>query len=131
MKSESSVHVVGRVERGLVTTALWIVAALTVVPLALVVAKAVEPASGSGYVDLGNFSRAWTQGDFGTALVNSLIVSTVVVIVCVVLATLAGYALGVLRPRGGALIAVLFVLGIIVPFEALVIPLYFQLRGGS
>ena len=75
-----------------------------------------------------NFERAWTDGQFGHHLIVSLVVTTSIVVISGVGSVLAGYALGTLRtPLRGPLLA-LFVGGIVVPYEALLIPLYYHLR---
>ena len=51
-----------------------------------------------------------------------------VVPISVVLATLAGYALGVLRVPAGKAVFSFFLLGLTLPVELIVIPLYFDLR---
>jgi raffinose/stachyose/melibiose transport system permease protein len=78
---------------------------------------------------LDTISRAWEFGQFGNALRNSAIVATSVTIGCVALSTLAGYGFGRMRFPGSSLLFYIFVAGLVVPLEAYVIPLYFQLRG--
>lgn len=75
-----------------------------------------------------NFVEAWERGNFATTLTNSLLVALLVVSVAVVLSVLAGYAFGTMRFRGSTLLFYLFLLGLMVPAEAIVIPLYFDLR---
>jgi raffinose/stachyose/melibiose transport system permease protein len=52
----------------------------------------------------------------------------VVVAVSTVLSILGGYALGTMRFRGSKTLFYLFLLGMIIPFEAIVVPLYYDLR---
>ena len=123
----------GRGERIVVTASLWGLALLTVMPLVFILLKALEPAPGTegdflGIFTFENFERAWERGRFSVALRNSFIVSGVVTLLVTVLSTLAGYALAILRQPGSRAFTVLFVLGLIIPFEALIIPLFFQLR---
>lgn len=54
--------------------------------------------------------------------------SVFVVAVAVVLSILSGYALGTMRFRGATVLFYLFLLGIMMPSEAIVVPLYFDLR---
>jgi raffinose/stachyose/melibiose transport system permease protein len=75
-----------------------------------------------------NFVTAWHTGDFGTGLRSSLIITAAVVAVSTVLSILGGYALGTMRFPGDTLIFMLFLIGLIMPFEATVIPLYYDLR---
>lgn len=75
-----------------------------------------------------SFSEAWTTAGFGNLLINSTIIAVAVVPLSVLLSTLAGYALGVLRVPAGKLIFSFFLLGLTLPVELIVIPLYFDLR---
>lgn len=43
-------------------------------------------------------------------------------------ATLAGFALGHLRPPGNRWIFIVFILGLTLPFEGIIVPLYYQMR---
>jgi raffinose/stachyose/melibiose transport system permease protein len=79
-------------------------------------------------LSLGNFVNAWVRGGFSSALLSSLVITVTVVAVSVVFAVLAGYALGTLRiPLKGPITALLL-LGLIVPYESTVIPLYHFMR---
>jgi len=76
----------------------------------------------------GNFQRAWTQAHFGTYFKSSLIVTLSVVGVSCLLSLLTGYAFGQLRFPFKNSVFLLFLIGLIVPTEAYVIPLYYSLR---
>jgi raffinose/stachyose/melibiose transport system permease protein len=76
-------------------------------------------------LDFGTFRDAWTEGDFGRGLMNSFIVAASVAGATAVLATLAGYAFGTMRFRGSDAIFYLLLVGLIFPYEATVIPLYY------
>lgn len=76
----------------------------------------------------GNFAQAWDIGHFGSYLRTSLFVSTTVVVLSLVLSILAGYALGTMRFRGSTVVFYLFLLGIMMPSEAVLVPLYYDLR---
>jgi raffinose/stachyose/melibiose transport system permease protein len=73
---------------------------------------------------LENFQQAWTVGKFNVFFKNSVIVTTVVVVSSVFLSTLSGYAFGQLPMPGKNLLFPLMLLGYMVPFEAVIIPLY-------
>jgi raffinose/stachyose/melibiose transport system permease protein len=74
------------------------------------------------------FERAWEQGGFGRLLINSLIVAGTVSVVTAVLSTLAGYAFGAMRFRGSDALFYLLLVGLIFPYEATVIPLYYLFK---
>ncbi len=75
-----------------------------------------------------NFSDAWTQGHFSSYLRSSAIVALSVVAISTVLSILSGYAFGLMRFRGATALFYVFLLGLMVPEEALIVPLYFDLR---
>lgn len=78
-----------------------------------------------------NFSDAWTRGHFGSYLGSSILVTVSVVVAAGVLSTLAAYAFGTMRFPGSSLLFYVFLIGLTVPEEALVIPLYYDLRGAG
>jgi ABC-type glycerol-3-phosphate transport system permease component len=76
-----------------------------------------------------NFVTAWTTAGFGALLRSSAIIAVGVVPLALVCATLGGYALATMRIRAGGVIFALLVVGLALPYEAIVIPLYYDLRG--
>ncbi|MCE1179792.1 MAG: carbohydrate ABC transporter permease [Micrococcales bacterium] len=109
-------------------------AAFAIWPIATIVLSALGPddagTSGAGVLGLHpeNFAEAWRVGHFGQYLRTSLVVSVVTVLVSVVLSILSGYALGALRVPGATPVFYLFLLGIMMPSEAIIVPLYYDLR---
>ena len=77
---------------------------------------------------LENFIEAWQVGHFGQYMRMSFLVSASVVVVSVGLSILSGFAFGTMRFRGSTVLFYLFLLGIMMPSEAIVVPLYFDLR---
>jgi raffinose/stachyose/melibiose transport system permease protein len=75
-----------------------------------------------------NFALAFQSANMWTLLVSSALIELGVVPVAVIIATLAGFALGHLRPRGNQIVLVVFLLGLTLPFEGIIAPLYFQIR---
>jgi raffinose/stachyose/melibiose transport system permease protein len=80
---------------------------------------------------LATFRTAWVEGGFDHGLLNSLIVAATVAVVTAVLSTLAGYAFGSMRFRGSTVLFYLLLLGLIFPYEATVIPLYYLFDGAG
>jgi raffinose/stachyose/melibiose transport system permease protein len=80
---------------------------------------------------LDSFSRAWSDPDasIGRSLFNSMVLATVVVVASVLLSILTGYALGTMRFRGRSALYYFFLIGLVVPYEATIIPLYYEFRG--
>jgi raffinose/stachyose/melibiose transport system permease protein len=77
---------------------------------------------------LDSFRAAWDQGGFATGFKSSFIVAAAVTLVSAVLSLGTGYAFGTMRFRGDRWIFALFLMGIIFPYEATVIPLYYDFR---
>jgi len=121
--------VIGRAERLLTYALLGAAAAYAVFPLAVVLWLAVQPDRiGDTGLAFGNFALAWTEGGFSTYLRTSLVVSVSVVVLATALAALAGYAFGTMSFRGSTALFYLLLVGLMVPSEAVVVPLYFDLR---
>jgi len=78
--------------------------------------------------DFGTFREAWDLGNFDRGLLNSFIVAATVSVVSAVLSTLAGYAFGAMRFRGSDALFYLLLVGLIFPYEATVIPLYYVFK---
>src|SRR5699024_8964364 len=76
----------------------------------------------------GNYAEAWRQGRFGRFFLNSIIVAVGVVIPSVVLSTMSGYAFARFRFRGSGVLFTYLLLGLVIPLQALVVPLYYLLR---
>ena len=75
-----------------------------------------------------NFVTAWTVGEFGKYVLNSLLLTVPSTALVVVLSTMGGYAFARLPFRGRGIAFYLVLLGLLVPFFTYMIPLYFQLR---
>jgi raffinose/stachyose/melibiose transport system permease protein len=75
-----------------------------------------------------NFVDAWNAAAFPSLLKSSTLIVLGVVPAAVIFSTLAGYGLAATRLPVGTLIYALFILGLTLPAEALVTPLYYELR---
>lgn len=75
-----------------------------------------------------NLATAWTVGDFEAYVLNSFLLSVPSTILVVILSTMGGYTFARLPFPGRGFLFYLVVLGLLVPFFAYMIPLYFQLR---
>ncbi len=73
---------------------------------------------------LDSFKDAWITGRFNYFFFNSVFVAVVVVVVSVFLSTLTGYAFGMLPVPGYKILFPLLLVGYMVPFEGVIIPLY-------
>ncbi len=79
-------------------------------------------------LDLSSFKAAWTEGRFGTGFKSSFIVAAAVTLVSAVLSIGTGYAFGTMRFIGDRIVFPVILLGIIFPYEATVIPLYYDFQ---
>ena len=87
--------------------------------------------TGLGWPDdirFSNFVDAWNVGGFRSAFIGSFLIAVAVVLAASILSTLAGYAFGTMEFRGREMLFVLFVVGLIIPMESIVVPLYYDLR---
>lgn len=80
------------------------------------------------HIRFQNFIDAWNFGGFRTAFVGSFLIAMAVVIASSILSTLAGYAFGTMEFRGREVLFVFFVVGLIIPMESIIVPLYYDLR---
>lgn len=83
-------------------------------------------ATDTSWWNVENYGLAWEEGNFSHYMKNSVIISTLVVSTALVLSIMTGYVLGVIRPKGGNIIFFIFLAGMMVPTEAIIIPLYYD-----
>ncbi|MEU8235526.1 carbohydrate ABC transporter permease [Actinoplanes sp. NPDC048791] len=76
----------------------------------------------------GNFVDAFQAANMERLLLSSALIVLGVVPVSIVFGTMAGFAFGHLRMPGHRLGFLVFVLGLTLPFEGLITPLYYQVR---
>ncbi len=75
-----------------------------------------------------NFLKAWTDGGFGLALWSSLIVVLGVVSITILCSIPAAYAFEKLSIKGASALFALLLIGLVLPYESLIIPLYYSMR---
>jgi len=114
---------------------LGVFAVLAVYPILSIVLLALHERSDlvTGFsipdtLSFATFERAWELGGFERGLLNSLLVAGTVALVTAVLSTLAGYAFGAMRFPGRDVLFYVLLLGLIFPYEATVIPLYYVFK---
>jgi raffinose/stachyose/melibiose transport system permease protein len=114
--------------------AVFAVVALT--PLVQVLVSSVTPAgeARSGFelpsrLALTNFRQAWTQGHFSSYMGHSVVVTVGVVVLTGLLSVLSGFAFATMRFPGRSVLFYVMLLGLMLPEEVFVIPLYYDLRG--
>jgi raffinose/stachyose/melibiose transport system permease protein len=105
-------------------------------PLLLIVSTAVkdpldvttDPFSLFTSVSLQNFVDAWTLGGFGGYFWTTILITALTLVGTVVLSVLAGYALARLYLPGKNIIFVTFIVGLMIPFFAVMTPLFYELK---
>ena len=75
-----------------------------------------------------NLVKAWTIGHFGRYSINSVIITLPTVFGVVALSCLAGYGFARFNFAGKRILFILFLVGLMVPFQSIMIPLYFDLQ---
>jgi multiple sugar transport system permease protein len=125
-------------------TVLLVLGVVFVAPILYMVIGSLKPsdevlAGVSGFapthLSLDNYSGVVSRfdsdatGHFHDFYLTSLIVSSVVVVGGLVVNSLAAYALARLRWRGRGLVLVGVIVLIIIPFEAIAVPLFYMLNG--
>ena len=125
----------GSFERTATHVMLALFAVLALAPLVVVVLAAMHPSgtllSGAGLPDsfsLATFRTAWDEGGFSQLMTSSAIVAVTVVALTTVLSIPAGYAFGTMRFPFADLLFYVILTGIVVPFESLIVPLYYSFR---
>jgi raffinose/stachyose/melibiose transport system permease protein len=78
--------------------------------------------------DWQNYATAWDQGKFSQYFTTSIVVAVVMVPASIVLSILGGYAFATMRFPGSKVIFYLFILGLIIPTEATIVPLYYDVQ---
>jgi raffinose/stachyose/melibiose transport system permease protein len=115
---------------------LFAVAVLAMAPLLLMwfsafktrVEVAVDPLALPTSLNLSNRVEAWTTGRYSSYWLNSVITTVPTVAGVVALSTLAGYGFARLKLPGKRIWFYLILLGLMVPFQSYMIPLYFDLQ---
>jgi len=128
--------IVGRTEVWTGRALLVALMVLTIVPFLSLLTTALHP-SGSVPPGLewpldpqwGNFLEAFDQAQMGALLSSSVLIVLGVVPVSVVIATMAGFAIGHLRIRGSGILFVVFLVGLTLPLAGIIIPLYYLVDG--
>lgn len=80
------------------------------------------------HLSFGNFRGITTFGTIGRAVGNSLVVSVGAAILTTLVATAAGYGFGSFRFRGATVAFALILVTMMVPFQAIITPLFMELN---
>ena len=127
-----------RVARGEVWTGRTLLVLLmlfTILPFISIFTTALHP-SGTvpsglewpAHPQWGNFVEAFNEAEMPALLASSIFLVLAVVPVSLLISTMAGFAIGMLRIPGASLLLFLFVFGLTLPFPGIIIPIYFLER---
>jgi raffinose/stachyose/melibiose transport system permease protein len=108
---------------------------ITILPFLSIFTAALHP-SGSAPGGLswpaepqwGNFVEAFRVANMTALLASSVFIVLAVVPVSLVISTMAGFAIGLLRIPGARFLLLFFIFGLTLPFEGIITPLYFLAR---
>ncbi len=78
-------------------------------------------------LSLGPLIEAWTRGRMGVYWKNSVIIALPTIFLVVLISSLAGYAFAKLKFVGNKVLFYLFLMGLMIPYQALIISLYYDL----
>jgi ABC-type glycerol-3-phosphate transport system permease component len=81
-----------------------------------------------GNLQWANFSHAWTRGNFGTYFANSVIITIAAVVLTSLMSAAAAYALSRFSFRGAKPMLFVFLAGLMLPLQQVIVPLVFQMR---
>lgn len=115
---------------------LAIATALTLYPIVWMLTASLKPKAtifSTGLLDLrgaslANYATAFAERPFFRYLLNSLFASAVSVLVTLVLGSLAGYSFAKFRFRGQTLAWLAVLASVMIPLEAIVIPLFLEVH---
>jgi len=123
--------------RWVVLAILVVLLLLTLFPFLLALINAVKdgvdyskggPLSIPTRIDMGSLSSFWNTSDFSRKLLNSVIISVCVAVFGALLSLFNAYAIGIGKVRGSRVILVVLLLGIMVPQESIIYPLYYMAK---
>ena len=113
---------------------LGVFSLIALFPIAGIVLTALQDPNGGAVfgtfdgLHFENFKSAWQDANFGQYLKSSVIFAVSVVAVSVFFSILSGYAFGLMRFRGQNVLFYVFLLGLMIPMEAIIVPLYYDMR---
>ncbi|NDW00081.1 carbohydrate ABC transporter permease [Salipiger sp. PrR002] len=126
-------HMPGRAGRLAGTVILLLLVAAVLFPLALMALNALKthaevvsnPLALPQSPSLDAFARAWSTGQFGHALINSVIITAVTVALTTGTAAMAAWPLARKAVRGWRIIMLYFLATVAVPIQLFLFPLFF------
>ncbi len=75
-----------------------------------------------------NFEAAWLGGQFGRYFINTIVVAVGTTVISVAVAAPAGYAFAKTQLKHASWLFYLYLFGITLPIESIIVPLFFQVK---
>jgi raffinose/stachyose/melibiose transport system permease protein len=126
--------VTGKLETFLGRITVFLAIILTLLPLLSMLSASLEPADSTPLgltfphdPQWGNFKEAFSGGHVLELMKSSSLIVLAVLPATLLFATLCGYALGKIKMRGSGFVFAFFLLGLTIPFESLIVPLYYEI----
>lgn len=79
-------------------------------------------------LQVANYTKAWVEADVSITLINSVIVTGFAVMVSTLLSCLASYSIARFKYAGRSAVRLLFVGGLVVPVQLIMLPLFISFR---
>ena len=127
----------GRRKEAVISHGILVIYSIVVlVPLLFVVYLSVKtiagilatPLSPPDRIHTENYSQAWSGGDLGRYLLNTIVVAGVTVFAVLLLSSLAAYVIARYTFRGNQLLYLFFVSGLALPIQIIALPLFILMR---
>jgi raffinose/stachyose/melibiose transport system permease protein len=120
---------------GLGEGGMFVVALLFLFPIYILLNIAVRPQSDPSsplalttQPTFENFATAWSESGMGGAIANSMIITIVSVVLIVAISSLAAYPIARITARWSSTAFYIFMIGLLLPFQLGLIPLYTTMR---
>ncbi|MCO5969139.1 carbohydrate ABC transporter permease [Actinoallomurus soli] len=112
---------------------LWVYALAALAPLIIMAFNSLrteqdlanQPLGLPLHPDFGNYSRAWSEGNFSTYFVNSVVITVFSVVLGTGVSVLAAYPLGRYRFRGRGALSSYFLAGLMLPIRLGAVPVFY------
>lgn len=126
----------GKETNPLIFVTLTVITAISLIPFLWVIANAFKDNTeifGSAALlpeewHIRNFRAAWMDGQFGIYFINTVIVAVATTVISVAVAAPAGYAFAKTQLRHASALFYLYLFGITLPIESIIVPLFYQIR---
>jgi raffinose/stachyose/melibiose transport system permease protein len=113
-------------------TVMTIASIVVLLPLLFVVYLSVKdipgilgtPLSLPNAIHIENYSQAWTQGNLGTFLFNTIVVALITIAVILLFSSLAAFVIARYRFRGNQLLYLFFVSSLALPVQIIALPIF-------